>query len=427
MQVEYLQHDCDSIFERLASGTNAESHHHHQQQQQQEEAEGGQAVADTPTHQQQQRQAGGSRESLPGFSSMSGGWGFEDIDLTEPYDLTGSEAYSLGSQGLGSQGLESQGLGSQGLGSQGLGSQKQSQGSQPSSSAAAAAAGVLGRSGGLGSQASWGLTESQQPEVFDDWGDDAEGFGAFDLTELEVLALRTTSVTMTGADSAHQAGTEGSAGHQQQQRDGGVEGSLSPPPSAAAAAASEDDQQQQQQQQWEEHMDDEVLQHSNDLDMQQQQQQQSESVGAAGQHPTPTPSGDRGDELMSHLDDVTSPDDKGLDATAAAAGTPPPQEATAAAAAVLRQSKKRLRDDLDLDPAAAAAAADGTEGDREGELLPFNVGSSGGRQQQQQQQRRRVLLDVFGDLQSLTLDNDVSSSKVGGWTPCMQQSMRHSS
>jgi hypothetical protein len=294
----------------------------------------------------------------------------------------------------------------------------------------------LARGGSLGS---WGLVGGTQPEVFEDW-EDEEGLGAFDLTELEVLALRTTSgtgITNPGDSALHAAGTEGSAGQQQQQQQGGEGvGSGGPEtntPSAAAAAADEYDQQQQQ-------------------------QQFSESVGAAatggGCHPSGSDDAavdwmshpDQGEddvmaavsdghhddviEGMSHppQDDVTSllpggveGEGEGAAVAAAAIATPPPSPPPQEPLTV-RQGKKRPLEPSAPAAAAAAAAAAGSEGDSEGEqLLPFHIPED--QQQQQRQQRRRVLTELFGEPTPLMTDDDVSKNRVSQHleaeiTPC---------
>jgi hypothetical protein len=396
-QVEYLQHDCDVMLDRIVAGT-----HNQEQQQQQPEEEDAVAAAGgatrKPPQQQQQQRKSTSQASLAAAGAISyGSQGFEDIDLTEPYDL-GSEPFALS----GSQGLERYSSGfPQGISRMG------SQSGGGGSAAAAAAVGGLGRGGSLGS---WGFGDGAQNEVFDDWGEDS-GVGAFDLTELEVLALRTTSVTATGADSARRAGTEGSAGQA-----GG----------AAAATGAVPLQQEDE----DDRIRGDLLLHSDSSDEQEQQQQQqqqlSESVGAAaGASPTPSESAGAANEWVSHpddgltmsqRDDINSP---GVDtlgnAVAAADGaeTPPPGPPTAAvtvAAAVTRQAKKRPLDQS----AAAAAAADASASDSEGELLPFHVPGSIGWQQQQPKQQRRLLLAEMFELGSVHVDDDSSKNKVSG-------------
>ena len=410
--MEYLQHDCDVIFERIAAGNQPEP----QQQQEQDSADEDAAAAGQQQQQQRRRgsqatatAAAAAAASAGGGPGSSGYWGFGDIDLSEPYDIT-----LRGPEGLTSfeppSRLGSQSQGFADSGSQGLGH---------------ASSGVLARGGSVGS---WGLVGGTQPEVFEDW-EDEEGLGAFDLTELEVLALRTTSGTgiTNAADSTlHAAGTEGSAGQQQQQqqqqgREGVGNGDPETNTPSAAAAADEYDQQQQQ-----------------------QQQQFSESVGAAatggGCHPSG--SDDAAVDWMSHpeddvmaavsdghhddvidgmshpsQDDVTSLSPCGgvelegegaaVAAAAAAAAaaiatpppSPPPQEPL-----TVRQGKKRP-----LEPSAAAV---GSEGDSEGEqLLPFHIPGED-QQQQQRQQRRRVLTELFGEPTPLMTDDDVSKNRV---------------
>lgn len=404
--MEYLLQDCDAAYERLAEGTRHHDKDNQQQQQQQQDVEG--QMPEPHDHQHQQQHTASQSQDDPPLATQpansSGGWGFEDIDLTEPYDLDLTEAWDLGSQGLGSQqpGAPSlQGLraGSGGVygGLSPAFNHRRLEGSQDSFVSGGLTAANRGLGGG-GFLSCWGASDPSQPEVFA-WEDDDGVEGAFDLTETDLAALRATSVTIARADSAHQSGND---------RLHGLPNT------------------QQQQQQWEEDEDEEGCAKMHLLpDLLEQQQQHSDSVGVAALEEIPSSAADveMSHDLMSHPGDpdmLTSPStdcDKHAAAasTAAAVGTPDQQPVingghTAAEPAV-RQGRKRP---LDLQLPSATGSQDSAEG----VLLPF-VGQGGACSAEALQhphpvaRRRRVLADLFEQgLQDLVIDDDTSTNTV---------------
>jgi hypothetical protein len=418
-KLDYLQQDCQAVLERVAGGgssTAAAAAAAAVKRQRGGGSDDGGEMQDPTAEAAAALGAPGSKRAAAAAAGVSrrgggteSGFGGSESDLGLGFDVDMEDAFDLADPTWGSQGFSDalQGFGSsQGLGSQGSAALKLGGGQSHHQQGLGSAAGFSSLGLGCGSE---GFVDD---EMFDDFGENA---AAFDLTDLEVQALRTASTSAAAAVAA--AAAAAAAAYSD---DAGLGASWQDPTESGHV------EQQQQQLSGDDNAGQDLSHEGEDKDGHAYDCKQQGSAGTAAAAAAAGESGRRGSsdsaeqQHSCHTPPLQPP-------TMSGAG----EQQTSSDASQQQQTKQQQQQEAQSrrrkNAAAAAAAAAGDEKDgtdREQQQVPFpglesseaagTAAAAAAAAAAKQKARRGKLRQLFGGLVPLQIDSDTRHNRVSG-------------